>query len=92
MIGDQICAAIREKKVIQFRYKMELRTVEPHTLGYRKGELELCAWQTSGQKPGFRDFHVSKLSGLTTTAATFATARRGYNPNDSTMDRILCRL
>lgn len=92
MVGDQICAAIRDKKVVRFYYKMELRTVEPHTLGYRKSELELCAWQTSGPKPGFRDFRVGKLSALSITAATFAKSRPGYNRDDSTMDRILCRL
>lgn len=91
-IQDVICKAIRERRVIQFRYKMEVRTVEPHTLGYRKNELELCAYQSSGTKPHFRDFRVSKMSGVTTTGTTFASARKGYNPNDSTMDRILCRL
>lgn len=91
-VQEMICKAIRERRVIRFRYKMEVRTAEPHTLGLRKGQLELCAWQTSGLKPGFRDFRVGKLSELSITAATFASARRGYNPNDSTMDRILCRL
>ena len=92
LLKELICQAIREKRVIQFRYKMELRTAEPHTLGFRKDELELCAYQTSGMKPHFRDFRVSKMSGVTTTGATFERARKGYNPNDSTMDRILCRI
>lgn len=92
MIREDIGVAIRAKHVIQFRYKDELRTVEPHTLGVRKGELELCAWQTSGTKPGFRDFRVGKVSGLLVTDRSFAGPRPGYNRNDSTMDQIIYRL
>lgn len=48
-VQNQICEAIREKRVLSFRYKLLERRVEPHTLGYDKGgALILCGWQTSG--------------------------------------------
>ena len=90
---DQICAAIRDRRVLSFRYKMKERRVEPHTLGYDKsGDLVLCGWQTSGLKPGWRDFHVGKLSALSTTDASFAHARQGYKRGDKTLSRIVCQL
>jgi len=93
MIQDEICAAIGAKRVVEFRYKLAVRRVEPHTLGYDdKGTLVLCAWSLTSIPAGFRDFHVTKLSALSTTGQTFAGPRPGYNQNDSTMARILCRL
>jgi predicted DNA-binding transcriptional regulator YafY len=91
---SQICDAIRDRKVISFHYKGRVRTVEPHLVGYdADGDLTLSAWQLSGGSGvGFRDFHVSKLSGLTITQQSFAGARPGYNPGDKTLKRIVCRL
>jgi predicted DNA-binding transcriptional regulator YafY len=92
-----ICQAIDEKRVVSFYYggsRPSERQVEPHTLGYDKdGDPILCGWQLSGgSRIGWRDFHVSKLSGLSITRQTFPAARPGYNPNDTTMLRVLCRL
>lgn len=88
-----ICGAIEQRKILLFHYKGGLRRVEPHALGYHGDTLTLCAWQLSGGSGvEFRDFHVAKLTELATTDETFAGARKGYNRNDSTMDRILCRL
>lgn len=94
MLGTEaIRNAIRDRSVIEFRYKLQMRRVEPHTLGYDKsGDLVLCGWQTSAIKPGWRDFRVAKMSGLSTTGEHFAHARPGYNPTDSTMRQILERL
>lgn len=91
---SQICDAIRDRRVINFYYKGRTRTVEPHLVGYdRDGDLTLSAWQLSGGSgQGWRDFHVSKLSGLSITQQTFVGARSGYNPRDSTLQRIVCRL
>jgi predicted DNA-binding transcriptional regulator YafY len=55
--------AIKRKAVVTFRYKNEVRRVEPHLFGYHPdNELHLSAWQTSGTRPAWRDFHVGKLS------------------------------
>lgn len=93
-MDDFICTAIANRSVIEFQYKGQSRTVEPHLLGVDSdGDVTLSAWQLSGGSgQGFRDFHVSKLSGPSTTGATFSGPRPGYNPNDSTLVRIICRL
>ena len=89
-----ICDAIRDRLCLTFQYKGQARKVEPHLLGYDSdGDLTLSAWQLSGGSgQGFRDFHVSKLSGLSTSPNTFAGARPGYSQWDKTIDRVVCRL
>ncbi len=90
---DMICDAIRGKEVLSITYDGRVRTIEPHLLGYDSdGDLTLSAWQLSGTGQGWRDFHVSKVSGLATTGQTFSSARSGYNPRDETIDRVVCRL
>ncbi len=82
------------RRVISFTYDGRARTVEPHLLGYDDdGDLTLSAWQLSGGSGrGWRDFHVARLSGLSTTGSIFAGARPEYNPRDKTIVRIVCRL
>ena len=93
-MSQTIIKAITNRSVITFRYKGKLRTVEPHLLGYdTKNHLTLSAWQLSGGSGvNFRDFHVGDMSGITITAQTFASARKGYNSFDTKMTRILARL
>jgi predicted DNA-binding transcriptional regulator YafY len=89
-----ICDAIEQRCCLSFSYKGKMRTVEPHLLGYdNDGDLTLSAWQLSGGSgQNFRDFHVSKLSGLSISQSNFSGARQGYNPNDKTIRQIVCRL
>lgn len=89
-----LCQHIQSKSVISFSYKGSTRVVEPHLLGYDKdNDLTLSAWQLSGGTgKGFRDFHVSNIYGAATTGKNFESARPGYNRNDSTMTRVVCRL
>ncbi len=91
---DELCEYILAMQVIEFRYRGRIRRVEPHLMGYdADGDLTLSAWQLSGGSGvGWRDFHVSRLSGLSATGETFAETRPGYNPGDETLDRIVCRL
>lgn len=90
----KICSAIQNKQVISFYYNNRQRVVEPHLLGHGKNnELTLSAWQLSGgTQESWRQFHVSKISLLAITDRNFSFSRQGYNPNDSTMSRIECRL
>lgn len=93
-MSSVICAAIKDRHVLAFSYKGTTRQVEPHLLGYdSEGHLTLSAWQlTGGSGKGFRDFHVDTILGPRTTGACFSGPRPGYNPNDSTMMRIVCRI
>ncbi len=90
----KICAAIQARKRISFTYKGSRREVEPHLLGYDSdGDLTLSAWQLSGGSgEGWRDFHVSKISGLTKGLTGFESPRPGYNRNDETISQIVCRI
>ncbi len=94
MIQNKICKYIQSRAVISFVYKGQQRVVEPHLLGYDSdGDLTISAWQTSGGSgQGWRDFHVSKVSSISATGSVFAGARQGYNPHDSTISRIVCKL
>ena len=94
MHQNVICDAIRNRRVVQFTYERRVRSAEPHLLGYdADGDLTLSAWQLSGGSGvGWRDFHVSKLSALSITGTTFQGPRDGYNPRDTTLARVLCRL
>ncbi|MCT8974009.1 WYL domain-containing protein [Microbaculum marinisediminis] len=93
MCKDAIIEAIRAKAIVRFTYSQKIRTAEPHLLGYDSdGDLTLSAWQLTGTGQGWRDFHVSKLSGLATTGDNFERARPDYNPDDSTLQVVLARL
>ena len=93
-----ICDAIRNRERLGFWLGFwrdgPRREVEPHLLGYDDDEeLTLSAWQlTGGSGEGWRRFHVTKLSGLSTTGTNFSGARSRYDPNNTTMVRIVCRL
>lgn len=97
-IQDEICKAIQKKQIISFWYAgstPSTRTVEPHLLGFAQGgsELTLSAWQLSGgTRSGWRDFHVAGISNLSITDRVFQKPRSDYNPRDSTMSPIICRL
>ncbi len=89
-----ICGAIGARQIVSFWYDGRQRTAEPHLVGVDSdGDVTLSAWQLSGGSgEGWRDFHIAKLSGPSTTGQTFSGPRPGYNPNDNTLVRIICRL
>ena len=91
---NNICSAIEKKQIISFYYNNRQRFVEPYLLGYsQNNELTLSAWQLSGgTQESWRQFHLSKISSLAITDRNFVPSRQGYNPNDSTMSQIVCRL
>jgi len=94
MSREVICKAIAARALLSFTYAGKQRRVEPHILGHAKdGELTLCAWQLQGGSGvGFRDFHVQKASNFVASDETFPEARPGYNPNDTTLATVICRL
>lgn len=93
-----ICSAINEKKLLRFFYDGGFRVVEPHCFGEgTKGTDLLRAYQvkgysSSGNPFGWRLFDISEITALTVLEDTFDKARRDYNPNDSAMVLIYCRI
>jgi hypothetical protein len=91
MLVDEIKACIEEMRITEFVYKGSWRTVEPYLLGITtKGKLCLSAFQIAGGSgTAWRAFLVEGISNFTTSEGHFDGLRSGYNPNDSTMQRII---
>ena len=87
-----ISTAIKTRRVIQFRYRVLMRQVEPHALGYdKRGHLMLCGWQVTGLNRGWQFYPLARLSGLSITDMHFDEPRQGCSANDS-MSQILAHL
>lgn len=93
-MSADICKAIATRVLISFNYKGVNRTVEPHIVGRnKKGALSLSAWQLSGGSGiGWRDYLVIEMSGILISDQPFSAPRPGYNPNDTTLAEIICRI
>uniref|UniRef100_A0A6M3XH10 Uncharacterized protein n=1 Tax=viral metagenome TaxID=1070528 RepID=A0A6M3XH10_9ZZZZ len=95
---QQACSAISGRNVVKFNYEGYTRVVEPHLLGEKtSGSIALSAWQVegyseSGSYPPWRNYTLDKITGFAHTGETFIGSRPGYNPNDKTMLRIICRI
>lgn len=91
---DEIRSAIEGMRLIEFQYKGTWRKAEPYLLGYnQKDHLCLSAFQIEGGSGySWRAFLVNEISNLNVTDDEFHTIRDGYNPNDSTMNRVICAL
>lgn len=97
-MNHDICDAITALPVVEFMYRGLPRIVEPFCHGIsRAGNEVLRAYQVggaseSGNPVGWKLYEVSQMSGLRRTGATFRPGRPGYNPNDSQMTSIHCRV
>lgn len=92
MFRQPICNSIEKRTVLFLTYQDEAREVEPHILGVsRAGNLVMSGWQRSGERPGWRNFLVPEIEELNRTAIRFA-ARESYNSEDSTFERVICRI
>lgn len=79
-------------------YKSHERIIEPHLLGKKtSGKDALSAWQVGGysesdRQPPWRNYSIEEIENIIVLDQTFEGPRPGYNPNDSTMVQIYCRL
>jgi hypothetical protein len=93
-----ICRAIRERTRLEFKYDGRHRVVEPYCLGIStKGVEVLRAVQVRGSSSsrgyGFgKLWTVAAIEELRLTDETFEPTDPGYNPNDSAMKEIRCRV
>ncbi len=97
-MNSMVCAAIHDRSVIEFIYKNRTRIVEPYCHGVSQaGNEVLRAFQIggdsdSGNPVGWKLYEMSRMSVLRTTGASFVGPRPGYNPNDTQMTLIHCRV
>jgi hypothetical protein len=96
---NEICTAIKEKRVIRFTYDGYERIVQPHAYGIHKltGNEVLRAYQiggysSSGTIPLWRLYDVSKINYINVTDELFERAAPGYRLNDSDMSQIFCQV
>lgn len=94
-ISSLLTDAIDNRQIVTFRYNGHYRGVEPFTLGrMHNGTLQLSGFQITGSSesggiPDWRLFDTRKITNLEIHEENFAGNRRGYNPRDSRMSRII---
>ena len=93
-----ICNAIRNKEIIQFYYDGGIRIVEPFCYGKNhKGNMVLSGFQvdgysSSGKAEGWKLFKIEEMKDISLTGKKFELIRPFYNPNDTRMSIIICKV
>jgi hypothetical protein len=97
-IGEQICRAIRERRLLMFDYNDKPRVVAPYCYGIstRNSELlraiQVRGASSSGKLGLGKLWSLDQMTGVHVSDETFVADDPNYNPNDSAMTRILCRI
>lgn len=95
---NEICNAIKNKKLLEFNYDGCYRLIEPHTFGVSsKGKDTLAAYQIDGtslhgEVPDWKQFTISKIVDMIVLTKTFEKPRPGYKRGDSRMNSIYCEI
>jgi len=95
--GELIRTALREHRVLEFKYHGHERRVEPHALGrVTDDRLALLAWQAAGSSrsappPGWRTFVVAEIEGLRVAPEKFS-PRPDYRPEKTQLKEILAEV
>jgi predicted DNA-binding transcriptional regulator YafY len=75
-LDEMLREAIRSKHLLQFQYKNQPRTVEPHDYGIQNGIVRLFCWQvggkSSGHLPGWRMFDLEGIENCKVSDKHFA--------------------
>lgn len=77
--------AIRDRRVVEFRYGGEARAVEPYRLGESGGRLLLQGWQRG---KGWRTFAVADMAEVEATDRFWDSPREGF-AEDGRLDRVV---
>ncbi len=94
---DLLCRAIAGRYVVQFKYEGRSRIVEPFCCGTgAAGNYVLRGFQLRGAdktKPlCWRLYELTDISQMSVTQHNFKGKRPEYNPEDSTITKIFCRI
>lgn len=96
--AEQICRAIRERRLLTFDYDGRERVVAPYCYGISTKDADMLrAIQVRGASNagglGFgKLWTVSKMIDLRVVDETFKPNDPNYNPDDSAMKRVICRI
>lgn len=98
-LEQRICRAIRHRRLLLFDYDGQPRVVAPYCYGISNKENKelLRAIQVGGKsnsgKFGFgKLWTVARMTDLRVADETFVADDPNYNPDDSAMKRIICRV
>lgn len=95
---ELLCEAIRNRKLISFYYKDGERTVEPYLVGLNKdNHVALSAWFIKGYSKSrtyndWKEYLLKDMTRIVILDETFSPPRPRYNPHDSRMNQIYCRV
>jgi predicted DNA-binding transcriptional regulator YafY len=80
---DEVRRAIRERRILTFRYRKQQVTVEPHLLGNARKThaFVMLAWSLEPLE-GWDHYRFAEMRDLELLGRTFPKARRGFNPYD----------
>jgi hypothetical protein len=93
-----ICDAIRLKHVIRLVYHGGTRDIEPYIYGRSStGDELLRGYQLrgasrSGASAGWKMFRITDVSSASVTFEPFTAARAGYDPIDTVITFVNCRI
>jgi hypothetical protein len=93
-----ICQAIQQRRKLIFDYNGRRRIVVPYCCGVSTRETEVLRAIQIGGSSSSRGFGfgklwtVSEMSRLELSEEHFEPNDPNYNPNDSAMTRIICRI
>jgi hypothetical protein len=96
--ASTICQAIRERRLLEFEYEGRHRIVAPYCHGRsRTGQESLRAVQIAGEtrSGGFgygKLWSVAKMSRVSPSMTPFVADDPDYNPDDTAMVEIHCRV
>jgi hypothetical protein len=97
-MDERICRAIRKRVLLQFTYDDNPRVVAPYCHGTSKTGAEVVrAIQVGGRSPsGYgtsgKLWIVAKMTNVRILKKTFIPDDPNYNPDDSAMREIHCRV
>lgn len=96
MVTAIVCGAIRRRTLLRFDYGGKTRLVQPYCHGVSTAGHEVVrAVDVSGRGPGFgfgKLWLVEKMSAVLDTGTPFSPDDPDYNPHDSAMRTIHCRI
>jgi hypothetical protein len=96
-MNDPICVAISSRRLLHFDYEGRPRLVEPYCHGVTRTGESLRAIQVGGQSrsAGFgfgKLWLVSRMENVRVSDRSFPADDPNYNPDDSAMLSIHCRV
>ena len=99
MLQPVICDAIRQRRLLRFRYKdhLTLTTVEPYVFGdNQKDHAALRAWLVEGETHSntgkrWRMYLVDEMTNVELLGLRFEHNQPDYQPNDEGFKHIVCR-